>query len=123
MERVRSDLARARRHLTHAPAFALLALSTLALGIGASTAIFSIVKSVLLRPLPYTDPARVVMIWRPSVRGATTGISASEVRIYAQEARDFAELAAYTKGVTGRDFTPIVRARLIGTNVSSAKRA
>ncbi len=97
MDRLLSDVTHAWRRLAHAPAFALLALSTLALGIGANTAIFSIVKSVLLQPLPYSDPTRVVMIWRPSVRGATTWISASEVQSYAQEVRPFAELAAYTK--------------------------
>ena len=60
---MRKDLFHALRGLRQTPAFALTAILTIALGIGASTAIFSVVNAVLLRPLPYKDPDRLVLGW------------------------------------------------------------
>src|SRR5262245_38313539 len=63
IEELRDDVKFAWRQLLGAPGFAIVATLTLALGIGANSAIFALVDATLLRPLPYGDPGRLVTIW------------------------------------------------------------
>ena len=63
LEELRMDLIVGARILRRSPSFAIVALLTLAIGIGANTAIFSVLRSVLLRPLPYPQPEQLVQIW------------------------------------------------------------
>ena len=72
MKSFRQDLQFGLRMLRKQPGFTLLATLTLALGIGANTAIFSVVNGVLLKPLPYPDPDRLVMLWE---RNPQTGMA------------------------------------------------
>src|SRR6185295_9105310 len=59
---LRRDLRYAVRGILRAPGFAILAILTMAIGVGANTSIFSIVHEVLLRPLPFADPDRLVLV-------------------------------------------------------------
>jgi hypothetical protein len=63
MSRLLADVRVAVRSLAKAPRFTVVAVFTLALGIGANTAIFSVVNGVLIRPLPYPDADRLVNVW------------------------------------------------------------
>lgn len=86
------------RSLARHPGFTLVALLTLALGIGANTAIFSVVNAVLLRPLPYDDPERLVWLWdtiRPDTNAPT---SLPEFLDWKQQSRSFEQLAAFQSG-------------------------
>ena len=86
------DLRYATRILVREPGFTLLAIAALAVGIGATTAIFTVVDSVLLRPLPYSDPDRLVV----TLHGATASgpVSPADYFDYRRSARSFEALGA-----------------------------
>jgi len=63
------DLSHAARTLSRTPAFAIMAILVMALGIGANTALFTVVHSVLLKPLPFADPDHLVMLYERAVDG------------------------------------------------------
>ena len=92
------DLRYGARALRHQPTFAVIAMLTLALGIGANAAIFSVVNAVLLRPLPWSEPDRAVMIWSRWTAFDKTWVSAGEVLDYRRRSRTLAEVAAWGDG-------------------------
>jgi predicted permease len=89
MDSVLRDLRYSLRSLARSPGFTAVVIAVLALGIGANTAIFTVIDSVLLRPLPFHDPGRLVKIW-----GRFTGIGIPDDRnwISAPEFKDFERL-------------------------------
>jgi putative ABC transport system permease protein len=93
------DLGFALRALRKAPGFSVVAVLTLALGIGAATAIFSVADGVLLTPLPYGDPDRVVTVWSSWVSFPDkTWVSVGEYQAWVQDSRSFEDLALYYTG-------------------------
>ena len=92
------DVRHAIRVLARRPAFTLVAVLTLAAGIGTNTAIFSVVNGVLLRPLPYPQPERIVRLWERSERGRPMDVSHPNFLDWRAGARSFEVLAEYSGG-------------------------
>jgi len=90
-----SAFTHAFRALRRQPTFTLIALATLALGIGANTAIFSVIKTVVLNPLPYADPERIVVLWEVSPEGNQDRVSIPTFEDWRAEVKSVAALAAY----------------------------
>jgi predicted permease len=118
MDTLRQDIRYALRRLIKSPAFTTVALLTLALGIGANTAIFSVVNAVLLKPLPYRDAHEIVGVFHLSEgqRATMSGPNFTDVR---KQATTLEDVAAYTRTrtiLTGRG-EPV---RLDGAEVSAS---
>jgi predicted permease len=94
------DLRYGARVLAKSPVFTAVAVLTLALGIGANTAVFSVINGVLLRPLSYKEPERIITIWEPSRGGHTLGLTDVEFFDIRDRNQVFEELAAYATGAT-----------------------
>jgi putative ABC transport system permease protein len=94
---LRQDLRFALRSLRRNPGYALAILSTLALGIGANTAVFSLVNGVLIRPLPYADGGRLIHLRQPATGAGTTdaGFSPLEIADYRDETATLKGLVEY----------------------------
>jgi predicted permease len=88
------DLRFGSRILVRNPGFAVVAILTLALGIGANTAIFSYVDGVLLKPLPYENPERICMVWEKPPGGDRNGISTLNYLDWAGQNTVFSHIAA-----------------------------
>lgn len=97
LETLLQDLRFGARMLRKNPGFAAIAVVTLALGIGANTAVFSVVDTVLLRPLPYRDPQQLVLVTEsmPLQQGTEMGTAAAEYLDYRDRNRSFSQVAGY----------------------------
>jgi putative ABC transport system permease protein len=96
LDAIRGDTRRALRSMASRPAFTLAVVLTLALGIGANTAIFSVVNAVLIQPLPYEDAARLVMVWENDRNSGTVREPASVPDFF-----DFAARNRVFSGIAG----------------------
>ncbi len=122
MHELTQNLRFAVRTLAKSPGFTAVALTTLALGIGANTAIFSVVDAVLLRPLSYADPSRLVAVFQtlPRQNVPRTGVSYLNYSDFAARARSFRQLGAirmhdYT--LTGQGEPELVVGGTVTSNV------
>ena len=109
LETLSQDIRYGARVLIKHRTFTTIAVLTLGLGIGANTAIFSVVNELLLRPLPYRDASRIVTVWEVSPEGRhQNSASPSNFRSWLEQSTSFQSLAAFTDqriNVTG-DFEP-----------------
>ena len=95
------DLTFSFRQLRRSPAFTLVAAVTLALGIGANSAIFALVDAALLRPLPFPAPDRLVMVWERSERSAHAGVSPLNMTDWNERGRTFESIAGFVPNIGG----------------------
>src|SRR5262249_43048092 len=105
MDTLLQDIRYGLRMLSKAPAFVAIAALTLALGIGVNTALFSIVSGVLLSPLPFLQPDRLVAVYSSNKEFSTASISYPNFLDWVRNNRTLSELAAFrqdTFTLTGR---------------------
>lgn len=116
MDNFLQDLKYALRTLRRSPGFTAVAILTLGLGIGANTVIFSVVNSVLLTPLPFPDPDRLVSIWEHNIPldHPRNSVSPGNFQEWRNRARSFEQIAAFADfdyNLTGLDVPERVHAK------------
>src|ERR1700754_1943417 len=88
-------LHRASRRLLKTPAFVILCTLTIALVVGVNTAVFSLVDALLLRPLPYRDPQRLVNLWESIRQSGRGGVALPNFVDLQRQSDSFSDLAAW----------------------------
>ncbi|MQA92944.1 MAG: hypothetical protein GEU90_22475, partial [Gemmatimonas sp.] len=117
IEDLRQDARFTVRTLRKNPGFALVAVLTLALGIGANTAVFSVVDGTLLRPLPYPEADRVVRVQELDGNGSPMPVTGGNFEDWREMSRSFEAIAVYTPP----EFTPMMT--VLGANEAVRTRA
>lgn len=118
-----NDLRHALRALKRQPGFTAIAVTTIALGMAATTAIFSVVDAVVLRPLPYADPERVVVVTERWPTNPVVSLSVLNYPDVRDEATSYQSLAAFrntTMNLTGGDEPVRVNAKMLTADVLEA---
>src|SRR5687768_13242387 len=93
-----NEFRHALRALLRAPGFTAVSIATLALAIGACTAIYSVVHGVLLQPLPYPEPDRIVQVWQSGEKGGQNQFSDPNFEDVRDNARLLGPVAQYSQG-------------------------
>jgi putative ABC transport system permease protein len=101
LEEVWTDVRQAVRQLAAAPGFTLMAALTLALGIGVNSAVFALADAALIRPLPFGDASRLVMLWERTPSSAKAGVSPLNMRDWSQQSQSFEGIAFVQRGMGG----------------------
>jgi hypothetical protein len=120
LESLWQDVRFAARGCARSPAFSLRAVATLALGVGANTAIFSVTNAVLLRPLPFADPDRLVVLTQSTQISRQAGFSVDDYADFAARSRAFEQIGAfYYDGVNfgANDTTEAVEAGYVTSSL------
>ncbi len=116
----RNDFKYSLRMLISNPAFTVTAIAALAMGIGANTAIFTVVNAVLLKPLTYPDAGRIVQFMNTSPQGSGTSSSPVNFNLWKAQTSVFQDVAAYDFGGPGFNLTGAVPEQAHGIHVSEA---
>ena len=116
----RNDFKYSLRMLISNPAFTVTAIAALAMGIGANTAIFTVVNAVLLKPLTYPDAGRIVRFVNTSPQGTGTSSSPVNFNLWKAQTSVFQDVAAYDFGGPGFNLTGAIPEQAHGIHVSEA---
>src|SRR5689334_8211299 len=112
------ELQVAIRVLAKSPTFVAIAVATLALAIGANTAVFSLVNALLIRPLPYAAPQRLVLVWEKFTAQGLERIPVSEPEFvdYEKQTKSYSQIAAFNYrdyNLTGNDLAERVQGAVV----------